>query len=75
MPRTESKYYVVLLDFNDYELCPAFAADNLRDAKSRLNYLLSDEYAISGESTHQNMGTRKAEIRNRSDECIFDRFI
>lgn len=71
--RSESKYNVVLLDKQGYELSSR-PADNLKEAKGHVAYFLSDDYANMGESSHADMGTAKAEVRNAAGECVYDRF-
>ncbi len=71
--RSESKYSVVLLDKDGYELSSR-PADNLKEAKGHVRYLLSDDYANMAESSHDDMGTEKAEVRNAAGECVYDRF-
>jgi hypothetical protein len=68
----ESKYLVVLLDDDGYELSER-PAQNLKEAKQEMGYMLSDAYAQAAETTHEKMGTHKVEVRNAKGECIFDK--
>lgn len=71
----ESKYRVVLLDKDGFDIGGDYPADNLKEAKDRMAYLLSEQYARQGaESTHKAMGTHKAEVRNSQGECVLDAF-
>jgi hypothetical protein len=67
----DSKYRVVLLDRDGYEIGER-SAESLKEASSEMAYLLSDLYARAGETTHETMGTYKAEVRNSSGECVAD---
>lgn len=69
----ESKYRVVLLDAEDYEISDR-PAENLKEAKTTMAYMLSAKYAEVAETTHETMGTYKAEVRNAKGECILDDF-
>jgi hypothetical protein len=69
----ESKYRVLLLDAEGYEIGER-PADNLKDAKAEMAYMLSAQYAQVAETTHETMGTYKAEVRNAKGECILDDF-
>ena len=69
----ENKYRVLLLDEDGYEIGER-PADNLKQAKTEMAYMLSDKYAQAGETTHKAMGTHKAEVRNAKGECILDDF-
>lgn len=70
----ESKYRVVLLDTDGYEISER-PADNLKEAKATMAYMLSDQYAEVAETTHETMGTHKVEVRNAKGECILDDFL
>ena len=39
------------------------------------NSALTGEYARVAETTHETMGTQKAEVRNTKGECILDGFL
>ena len=67
----DSKYRVVLLDQDGCEITER-PADNNRQAKMEMRYLLSDDYATAIDSNHRVMGTFKAEVRNRKGECLSD---
>lgn len=67
----QPKYRVVLLDTNRFEL-DDFYAETLKDAKSKARYLCSEEYAARCETTHADMNTQKAEIRDQFDACVWD---
>lgn len=69
----ESKYRVLLLDTDGYEIGER-PADNLKEAKAEMTYMLSAQYAQVAETTHEAMGTHKAEVRNAKGECILDDF-
>lgn len=70
----DTKYRCFLLDSCGYEISER-PADNLKEAKATMGYMLSDEYARVAETTHETMGTHKAEVRNAKGECILDNFI
>lgn len=70
----DTKYRCFLLDSSGYEISER-PADNLKEAKATMGYMLSDEYARVAETTHETMGTHKAEVRNAKGECILDKFI
>ena len=70
---TESEYSVVLLDKSTCEITQR-PAESIKEAKAELKHLLSDEFAKAAGSTHESMGTFKAEVRNVAGECILDRF-
>lgn len=70
----EAKYRVLLLDAEGYEISDRLA-DNLKEAKKTMAYMLSEQYASVAETTHQTMGTHKAEVRNAGGECILDEFL
>lgn len=72
--RKDSKYRVVLLDDDACELGER-PADNLREARSEMSYMLSDGYAKAAETTHENMGTHKAEVLDARGECVIDQFL
>lgn len=63
---------VILLDKNGYEITRE-ERESIKDAKDRAKYLISDAYAKSAETTHENLGTDKVEIRVNG-ECIYDWF-
>lgn len=67
----ESKYRVILLDKSGYDIGER-AAENLKEAKHEMAYMLSDQYATVAESTHEIMGTYKVEVRNAKGECVLD---
>jgi hypothetical protein len=69
----ESKYRVVLLDKDEYEIGER-PAENLKEAKEQMRHMLSDDYANAAETTHGDMGTYKAEVRNAKGECVLDSF-
>lgn len=70
----ESKYRVVLLDKDECELGEC-QADGLKGAKAEMRRMLSDDYAKAAETTHERMGTYKAEVRNATAECVADAFL
>lgn len=70
----DTKYRCFLLDSSGYEISER-PADNLKEAKATMSYMLSDEYARVAETTPETMGTHKAEVRNAKGECILDKFI
>lgn len=70
----ENKYRVTLLDTDGYEISES-QADSLKEAKATMAYMLTDEYARGAETTHETMGTQKAEVRNTKGECILDGFL
>ena len=70
----ESKYRVVLLDADGYEISER-PADNLNEAVVTLAYMLSEQYANVAETTHKAMGTHKVEVRNAKGDCILDDFL
>lgn len=70
----EAKYRVVLLDKDEYEIRER-PADNLKEAKTTMAYMLSAQYAEVAETTHETMGTYKAEVRNAKGECVLDDFL
>lgn len=51
----ESKFQVVLLDNDGYDLGER-PAENLKEAKEQMRYLLSESYARAAETTHEDMG-------------------
>lgn len=67
-------YGVILKDHRGSHISDWYEADNLKDAKERANYLLSDEWAIDAETTHEALGTNKVEILNKNGECVWDKF-
>lgn len=69
----ETKYRVVLIDAEGYEIGER-PADNLREARAEMRYMLSDQYAKVAETTHETMGTCKVEVQNARGECILDEF-
>jgi len=72
-PTQETKYRVVVLDVEGYEISDR-PATNLKEAKAEMAYVLSDEYAQAAETTHEIMGTHKAEVRNAKEECLLDAY-
>ena len=72
--RCESKYFVVLLDREGYEL-GSREAMNLKDAKQEAAVLLDERWATSAETTHESLGTYKVEVRlDSTGECVWDKF-
>jgi hypothetical protein len=71
---SESKYNVVLLDGDGYELSSR-PADTLKAAKADAKYLLSDDYARVVETSHADMQTEKVEVRGSAGEVVWDKFI
>lgn len=68
------KYLVVLLDKDGCHTSER-EADNLKQAKKEADYLLSDDFAKSCETTHEALGTHKVEVRLASNgECVRDYF-
>ena len=67
----ESKCLIVLLDKNRYDIGARFA-ENLKEAKQVMAYMLSDAYAKVTEITHEKTGTYKVEVRYRKGECVLD---
>lgn len=70
----ESKFRVVLLDIGGYVLAER-PAENLKEARTQMKHLLSEEYARGAETSHEKMRTEKAEVRNADGECVLDAFI
>lgn len=70
----ESKFRVVLLDAKGFNLGER-PADNLKQARDAMRYLLSGQFAVVAETSHTAMGTHKAEVRNAKDECVLDAFL
>lgn len=71
--RRESKYLVIVLDREGFTMSES-EVETLKEAKARAKYKLTDDWARSCESTHENLGTHKVEIRNQDDECVWDKF-
>lgn len=71
---SESKYNVVLLDGEGFELSSR-PADTLKAAKADGKYLLSDNYARVIESTHADQRTHKIEVRDSAGEVVWDKFL
>jgi len=69
-----AEYNVVLLDKDGCETANDLI-DGLPAAKKRAKYLLSDDFAAAVESTHDTLGTVKAEVRNQAGECLWDAFL
>lgn len=70
----DSKYRVVLLGKDGCELGER-PADSQKEGKSEMRYMLSDDYAKAAETTHDKMGTYKAEVRSASTgACVLDAF-
>jgi hypothetical protein len=70
----DSKYQIVLLDAEGFTLSDR-PADNHKQAKNSMRYMLSDEFARMAETTHAIMGTYKVETRNSKGQCVLDQFI
>lgn len=69
-----AEYDVVLFDKDGFEIC-AELIDGLSAAKARAAYLLSDDHARNMETTHDALGTEKAEVQAASTgNCIWDKF-
>ncbi|MDG3444664.1 hypothetical protein [Nitrospirillum amazonense] len=68
-----AEYSVVLLDKNEFEIASCLI-NGLPNAKKQARYLLSDAYAVAVETTHDDLGTHKVEIRDAAGECLFDAF-
>ena len=66
-------YRVNLLDKDRFEIA-SDECETLAEAKERAKYLLSDKYAANAETTHENLGTHKAEIFKNGQECVWDAF-
>ena len=60
----ESKYRIVLLDKNGYDIGERFA-ENLKEAKQVMAYMFSDAYAKVTEITHEKTGTYGGPTRSR----------
>lgn len=69
----EAKYRVVLLDKDGYDIGQR-TAENLKEAKQEMAYMLSDAYARIAETTHEATRTHKVEVRNAKGECVLDDF-
>lgn len=67
-------YTVVLLDNDGFEITSSLE-DGLSNAKKIADYLLSIRYEKAVETTHEAMMTAKAEVRNASGVCVWDRSI
>lgn len=50
-----------------------YPCDTKKEAKGRCKYYLSDSYALQAETTHDRLGTEKAEIIVNG-ECEWDAF-
>ena len=71
---TKGPYKALLLDGEGFWICDQ-ECDTKREAIERCRYWLTDEFARTGaESTHEGLGTRKAEVRNAKGECVWDAF-
>lgn len=66
-------YRVNLLDKDGFEIATD-ECETLAEAKQRAKYMLSDNYAANNETTHQDLGTQKAEILKNGLECVWDAF-
>lgn len=50
-------------------------APNLKEAKEKAKYYLSDEWATRTESTHAILGTEKVEVTKQSNgEVVWDKY-
>lgn len=61
-----------LLDSNGYTITE-MDCETKKEAKERCKYYLSDAYTKSAETTHENLGTEKAEVLI-DGECEWDSF-
>lgn len=69
-----SEYDVVLIDRDGCDIC-ADLIDGLVAARARAKYLLSEDYAKQIGSTHDTLGTYKAEVQaTRTGACLWDAF-
>ncbi len=70
------KYTILLLDARD-EVLASNDADTKKEAISRAKYLLSADYARSCETTHEELGTHKVEVRTFDGyyRCVWDMFV
>ena len=67
-------YHVVLLDGLGYELTFGLR-EGRKAAVTYAKYLLSDAYAKTHGTSHEALGTHKAELRDVvSGECLCDKF-
>lgn len=64
-------YTIVLLDHDGFDVGSS-EAENLKEAKKRARYLISDDYARNTESTHDQ--TQKVEVRDEAGDCVWDLF-
>lgn len=71
--KRESKYEVTLLSDLGSEIGTR-PAENLKEAKSTARYMMSDAYATLAETTHATLRTEKVEIRDLSNEVVWDAF-
>lgn len=62
----------VVLDFDGFELGRG-EFDSRKAAKAYCQNAMTEEWAKSSETTHQNMRTNKAEVRV-DGECVWDVF-
>jgi len=67
-------YRVILLDEEGCHICDNDVCNSLQSAKGIAKYLLSDEHAQLLESSHEDLGTHKVEVRNEQGECVWDEF-
>ena len=62
-----------LLDKEGYTITE-MECETQKEAKERCLYYLSDKYPLYSETTHDRLGTEKAEVLV-NEECVWDRFI
>lgn len=67
-------FQVVLLD-KDGHVIVRDERDTMKEAKAAAKHLLSDDFANICETTHAEIGTKKAEILNSDGECVADYFL
>lgn len=69
-----AKYQIFLLDQDDCTIGAEREADNLTQARQKMGYLLSDNFARGAETTHLALRTEKVEVRNAAGDCVLDAF-
>lgn len=63
---------VVLLDNKGFTITSQ-ECESIKEAKERARYYISDSYERNAETTHEVLGTEKAEVRVNG-ECLWDVF-
>jgi hypothetical protein len=66
-------YKIVLRDSDDHNISDS-EAEGIKAAKETARHMLSDNWATASETTHEDLGTAKADILSESGELVEEIF-